>query len=122
MITYCRNCGANLEPGATRCRRCGAEISEMPEEEPSFGEKLKEKLKGSRVLRNALLVAAAFLVLLAAAGIASALNSRSGAPEPAEETPPAQPPAEEPSPSEVCDGSCPEPPCEETDCPPPSGE
>lgn len=86
MITYCRNCGANLEPGATRCRRCGAEISEMPEEEPSFGEKLKEKLKGSRVLRNALLVAAAFLVLLAAAGIASALNSRSRTPEPAEES------------------------------------
>ena len=86
MITYCRNCGANLEPGATRCRRCGAEISEMPEEEPSFGEKLKEKLKGSHVLRNALLVAAAFLVLLAAAGIASALNSRSRTPEPAEES------------------------------------
>lgn len=86
MITYCRNCGANLEPGATRCRRCGAEISEMPEEEPSLGEKLKEKLKGSHVLRNSLLVAAAFLVLLSAAGIASALNSRSRAPEPAEES------------------------------------
>lgn len=87
MITYCRNCGANLEPGATRCRRCGAEISEMLEEEPSFSEKLKEKLKGSSVLRNALLVLAAFLALLAAALIASALNSRSGAPEPAEESP-----------------------------------
>ena len=86
MITYCRNCGANLEPGATRCRRCGAEVSEMEEEEPGFGEKLKEKLKGSHVLRNVLLVLAAFLLLLGAAGIASALNARSKAPEPAEES------------------------------------
>ncbi len=86
MITYCRNCGANLEPGATRCRRCGAEVSEMEEEEPGFGEKLKEKLKGSHVLRNVLLVLTAFLLLLGAAGIASALNARSKAPEPAEES------------------------------------
>ena len=86
MINYCRNCGANLEPGATRCRRCGTEISEMPEEEPSFGEKLREKFKGSHALRNILLVLAAFLALLAAAGIASALNSRARAPEPAEES------------------------------------
>ena len=30
MIGICRNCGANLEPGATKCRRCGAEVTEEP--------------------------------------------------------------------------------------------
>ena len=34
MIGICRNCGANLEPGATKCRRCGAEVSEEPVKEP----------------------------------------------------------------------------------------
>ncbi len=77
MINYCRNCGANLEPGATRCRRCGIDISEMPEEEPSFGERLKARLKHGHLLRNILLILAALLVLVAAIAIASALSSRS---------------------------------------------
>ena len=34
MIGICRNCGANLEPGATKCRRCGAEVTEEPVKEP----------------------------------------------------------------------------------------
>ena len=34
MIGVCRNCGANLEPGATKCRRCGAEVTEEPVKEP----------------------------------------------------------------------------------------
>ena len=34
MIGICHNCGANLEPGATKCRRCGAEVTEEPVKEP----------------------------------------------------------------------------------------
>ena len=34
MIGICRNCGANLEPGATKCRRCGAEVTEESVKEP----------------------------------------------------------------------------------------
>lgn len=44
MINFCRNCGANLEPGATRCRRCGAEVTEEPVEEPSSFQEFKNKL------------------------------------------------------------------------------
>ena len=85
MIDYCRNCGANLEPGATRCRRCGAEVSDIPEEEPSFGDKLKERLKrpGGRKLLLLLAVLPALLVILC---IAAALGARSNA----QATPPVQ--------------------------------
>ena len=34
MIGICHNCGANLEPGATKCRRCGAAVTEEPVKEP----------------------------------------------------------------------------------------
>ena len=87
MIDYCRNCGANLEPGATRCRRCGAEVSDIPEEEPSFGDKLKDRLKRPGV-RKLFLPLAALLVLLAIFCIAFALSSRwdSQSPAPVEDS------------------------------------
>ncbi len=106
MITYCRNCGANLEPGATKCRRCGAELSEMMEEDPSFTQELKEGIKRIPGGRNTLLILAAILVLLIALGIASALNSRSKAAPPPQES--SIPVPVSPSPSPLPDNS-PEP-------------
>lgn len=89
MITYCRNCGANLEPGATRCRRCGAEVTEMPEEEPSFSQTLKIKLSHFRRSKLFWPLLAAVLALLAIICIAAALASRLGDNEapPVAETP-----------------------------------
>lgn len=89
MITYCRNCGANLEPGATKCRRCGAEVTDMPEEEPSFSQTMKSKLgdfRRSKLFWPLLTVALALLALLC---IAAVLSSRLGnnTPPPAAETP-----------------------------------
>lgn len=84
MISYCRNCGANLEPGAKTCKRCGAEVSQhQPEEEPGLAERLMAKLKNLR--RNKLFwpLAAAALVLLSMICMAAVFAGKSRDAEPA---------------------------------------
>ena len=64
MIGICRNCGANLEPGATVCRRCGAEVTEEPLREPGFFQKLGQMLGGLPRRKLFWLVPAAALALV----------------------------------------------------------
>ena len=64
MIGICRNCGANLEPGATVCRRCGAEVTEEPTREPGFFQKLGQMLGGLPRRKLFWLVPAAALALV----------------------------------------------------------
>ncbi|MGN0982065.1 MAG: zinc-ribbon domain-containing protein [Candidatus Limivicinus sp.] len=69
MIGICRNCGANLEPGAKRCRRCGAEVTEEPVNEPErkgvFGRDWLSRLADARGSWLFWLVTALGLLLLA---------------------------------------------------------
>lgn len=78
MIGICRNCGANLEPGAKRCRRCGAEVAEEPVQEPGFSQKLAQAL--GRLTRSRWFwpVAVAVLALLVLACIALVISVGSG--------------------------------------------
>ena len=93
MIGICRNCGANLEPGATKCRRCGAEVTEEPVKEPVRKNKtLRASLSWpwlAKVGRKRLYLAAAVIGLLLLALILTAviLSSRNKTVQP-ESTPP----------------------------------
>ena len=93
MIGICRNCGANLEPGATKCRRCGAEVTEEPVKEPVRKNKtLRASLSWpwlAKVRRKRLYLAAAVIGLLLLALILTAviLSSRNKTVQP-ESTPP----------------------------------
>lgn len=93
MIGICRNCGANLEPGATKCRRCGAEVTEEPVKEPVRKNKtLQARLSWPwlvKVGRKRLYLAAAVIGLLLLALILTAviLSSRNKTVQP-ESTPP----------------------------------
>lgn len=87
MIGICHNCGANLEPGATRCRRCGAEVTEEPVKEPGFFQKLAQA--AGSIPRRKLFwpVAAAVLALLALVCVALVLSLRHASAAPAAEPP-----------------------------------
>lgn len=77
MIGICRNCGANLEPGATKCRRCGAEVTEKPAKEPARkNEAQRDRLSWPRLVeahRKGLLLAAVVIGLLLLALILTAV-------------------------------------------------
>lgn len=83
MISYCRNCGANLEPGAKTCKRCGAEVPQhQPEEEPGTFERLTAKLKALRHNKLFWPLVSAALVLLMIICVAAVFAGRSPALEP----------------------------------------
>lgn len=92
MIGICRNCGANLEPGATRCRRCGAEVMEEPVKEPEhegdFFRRLLSRMAETRRSWWLLAVAALGLLVLALILTMAILSFREKEVPPAE-TPPA---------------------------------
>lgn len=68
MIGICHNCGANLEPGATKCRRCGAAVTEEPVKESGRKHRAQRAgLSWSRLMetpRKRLVLAAAGGILL----------------------------------------------------------
>ena len=78
MIGICRNCGANLEPGATKCRRCGAEVTEEPVKEPVRKNKmLRPRLSWPWLMearRKWLFLAAAAIGLLLVALVLTAVS------------------------------------------------
>lgn len=86
MMDYCRNCGANLEPGAKTCRRCGADVSAQPvNEDRDFAAGIKDmaaRIVGSRLFWP--LLAAALLLIAIGAIIAVVIVSGKNArpPEP----------------------------------------
>lgn len=108
MIGICRNCGANLEPGATHCRRCGAEVTEEPvkelvkepERKGGFCRDLFSRLAETHMSRLFWPAAALGLLLLVLILALSILLTPNKDPLPAEE-PPAVTAVPSPSPEPV---------------------
>lgn len=74
MISICRNCGANLEPGATKCRRCGAEVTEEPAKKSEAPQDSREGLRSKWLFVAAAVVGLLVLVLILTAVILSVKN------------------------------------------------
>jgi hypothetical protein len=81
-MDYCRNCGANLAPGATVCKRCGAPVPQTPpEDDRGFFEKLGDKLKEEKKTKVLVALLVVLLVLVAIVCVVAMVTSRSNTKE-----------------------------------------
>jgi predicted nucleic acid-binding Zn ribbon protein len=81
-MDYCRNCGANLAPGATVCKRCGAPVPQTPpEDDRGFFEKLGDKLKEDKKTRVFIILLAVLLALVVVMCVVAMVTSRNNAKE-----------------------------------------
>jgi hypothetical protein len=82
VMDYCRNCGANLAPGATVCKRCGAPVPQTPpEDDRGFFEKLGDKLKEDKKTKVLITLLVVLLVLVAVVCVVAMVASRNSAKE-----------------------------------------